>query len=85
VYRWRAQIQQTHWAKRKWRSYEPYAIARLGKVFVIRFTIDVDAPEEGPDVTFAKAGNIDMTESALVKGYRCEVVIVIEANEFREV
>jgi hypothetical protein len=80
VHRWRERIQQTHWAKRKWRSHEPYAIARPGKSFVIQFTVNVDVPEEGSDVTFVKVRNIYM-----VKRYGYEVVIVVKANKFQEV
>jgi len=71
--------------RRKWGPHEPYAIARSSKVLIIRFTIDVDAPEEGPDVTLTEAGYVDLTKGGLVKGYVCKVVMVEEASDFREV
>ncbi|SRR5258706_3705569 len=69
----------------EWSSHEPYAIARSSKVFIIRFTIDVDTPEEGSDVTLTEARYIDMAKGDLVKGYGRKVVIVNYARNFREV
>ena len=69
----------------EWRSHEPYAIAWLSKVFILRFTIDVDTPEEGPDVTLTEAGYINMAKGGLVKGYGRKVVTVNYARDFREV
>ena len=68
-----------------WRSHEPYAIARLSKVFIIWFTIDVDTPKEGTDVTLTEAGNIDLAKSGFVKGYGRKIVTVNHARDFREV
>ena len=68
-----------------WRSHEPYAIARLSKIFIIRFTIDVDTPEEGPDVTLTEAGYIHLPKGGLVKGYGRKIVTVNHARDFREV
>ncbi len=70
----------------EWSSHEPYAIARLRKVFIIRFTIDVDTPEEGPDVTLTEARYIDMTKGGLVKvkRYGRKVDLVNHARDFQE-
>ena len=65
--------------------YEPYAVARLSKVLVFWFTIDVDTPEKGPDVAFTEAGYIDLAIGNLVKGYGCEIVAVKDPREFWEV
>ena len=69
----------------KWRSYEPHTIARLSEVFILRFTIAIDAPEEGSDVTLTEAGYINVAKGARVEWYGCEVVVVISAREFWEV
>ena len=74
-----------NWATDGWRSHEPYAIARLSKVLIIRFTIDVDTPEEGPNVTLTEAGYIDLAKGGLVKGYGRKIVTVYQARDFREV
>jgi hypothetical protein len=57
----------------------------LSKVFIIRFTIDVDTPEKGPDMTLMEAGYIDTAKGGLVKAYGGKVVIVNCAHNFWEV
>ena len=86
MYRWRKITQRPIFGQwTELRSHEPYAIARLSESFIVRFTIDVDAPEEGSDVTLTEARYIDMAKCGLVKGYSCKVITVNQARDFREV
>jgi hypothetical protein len=57
----------------------------LSKVFIIRFTINIDTPEKGPDVTLTEVGYIDMAKGGLVKAYGGKVVIVNHVHNFQEV